>query len=288
MRVRSYAKINLGLEVLRKRDDGYHEIKTLFQSVDLNDRLELRPLDRDSIILEGEDDTVAWDENNLIYRAARLLKERFEIKSGLFVRVEKNIPPGRGLGGGSSNAAATLWALNDIWGLGLDKSALMDLGRILGADVPYFLEGGLCLGEERGDRVTALDDLPPCFCVLAFPSFSLSTEAVYGQVGGSLTSQDKDSKIIKFLDSRNLSVLENDLEEIVFRTHPQIKAIKNLFQEQGSKLSLMSGSGSAVFGLFLEKEKAERASRTLMKEHAVVLTETLSREDFWKERKAGV
>jgi 4-diphosphocytidyl-2-C-methyl-D-erythritol kinase len=288
MRIRSFAKINLGLEILSKREDGYHEIRTLFQSVDLNDILEFRPLRQDRILLEGNDDTIPWDESNLVYRASRLLKERFKLKTGVHVWVEKSIPAGKGLGGGSSNAATTLWALNRIWDLGLEKGALMDLGRFLGADVPYFFEGGLCLGEETGNRITPLDDIPPHLCVLALPSFSLSTAAVYGQVPPSLTSQDKDSKIIKFLDSRNLSLLVNDLEKIVFRTHPQIKAIRNLFQKKGSKLSLMSGSGSAVFGLFLEKERAEGALRMLLKEHAVMLAKTLSREGYWRKKGAGV
>ncbi len=288
MRIRSFAKINLGLEVLSKRRDGYHEIRTLFQTVDLNDLLEFQPLNQDRILLGGNDDTIPWDESNLIYRAGRLLKERFKLKTGIRVIVEKNIPAGKGLGGGSSNAAATLWSLNKIWDLGLEKDDLMDLGRLLGADVPYFFEGGLCLGEETGNRVIPLDDIPPCLCVLVLPSFSLSTADVYGQVPSSLTSRDKDSKIIKFLDSRNPSLLGNDLEEIVFRTHPQIKAIKNLFLKQGSKLALMSGTGSAVFGLFQEKEKAEGASRMFMEEHAVVLTETLPREGYWREREAGV
>jgi 4-diphosphocytidyl-2-C-methyl-D-erythritol kinase len=288
MRIRSFAKINLGLEVLRKREDGYHEIRTLFQAVDLSDRLEFRPLRQDRILLQGNDNTISWDESNLIYKAGRLLKERFKLKTGIRVIVEKNIPAGKGLGGGSSNAAATLWSLNKIWDLELEKDDLMELGRLLGADVPYFFEGGLCLGEETGTRITPLDDIPPCFCVLVLPSFSLSTAAVYGQVSTSLTSRDKDSKIIKFLDSRNLSLLGNDLEEIVFRTHPQIEAIRNLFLKQGSKLALMSGSGSAVFGLFLEKEKAEGASRMFMKEYAVVLAETLPREGYWRKREAGV
>jgi 4-diphosphocytidyl-2-C-methyl-D-erythritol kinase len=288
MRVRSFAKINLGLEILSKREDGYHEIRTMFQSVDLNDILEFRPLRQNKILLEGNDDTIPWDESNLIYRAGRLLKDRFKLKTGVHVLVEKNIPAGKGLGGGSSNAATTLWVLNRMWNLGLEKGDLMDLGRFLGADVPYFFEGGLCLGEETGDHISPLEDIPLHLCVLALPSFSLSTAAVYQQVPSSLTSQDKDSKIIKFLDSRNISLLVNDLEEIVFRIHPQIEVIKNLFQAKGSKLSLVSGSGSSVFGLFREKEKAEGALRMLSKEYDMVLAQTLSREGYWRKKDAGV
>jgi 4-diphosphocytidyl-2-C-methyl-D-erythritol kinase len=288
MRVKSFAKINLGLEVLGKREDGYHEIRTLFQTIDVYDLLEFWPLRQDKIILMGDDNTISWDERNLIHRAAWLLKEQFNPKGGIRIRVEKNIPAGRGLGGGSSNAATTLWSLNRIWSLGLEKSALMDLGSHLGADIPYFFEGGLCLGEGIGDRIIPLDDLSPRLCVLALPSFPLSTAAVYKRVPPSLTSQDKDSKIIKFLDSRDLGFLENDLEEIVFRTYPQIKAIKNLFQIKGSELSLMSGSGSAIFGLFKEKEKAEGVSRELEEKNDVVLTKTLPRESYWADRQTGV
>jgi 4-diphosphocytidyl-2-C-methyl-D-erythritol kinase len=288
MRVKSFAKINLGLEVLGKREDGYHEIRTLFQTIDVYDLLEFWPLRQDKIILKGDDNTISWGERNLIHRAAGLLKEQFNPKGGIRIRVEKNIPAGRGLGGGSSNAATTLWSLNRMWSLGLEKGALMDLGSHLGADIPYFFEGGLCLGEGIGDRIVPLDDLSPLLCVVVLPSFPLSTAAVYKQVPPSLTSQGKDSKIIRFLDSRDLGFLENDLEEIVFRTYPQIKAIKNLFQKQGSELSLMSGSGSAVFGLFQEKEKAEETSRDLEKENGVILAMTLPRESYWKDRQTGV
>ncbi len=288
MRVKSFAKINLGLEVLGKREDGYHEIRTLFQTVEVYDLLEFWPLRQNEIFLMGNDNSISWDESNLVHRAARLLKEQFDLKGGIRIRVKKNIPAGRGLGGGSSNAATTLWSLNKIWDLGLGKRALMDLGSNLGADVPYFLEGGLCLGEGIGDRIAPLDDLSPRLCVLVLPSFPLSTADVYGRVPSSLTSKDKDSKIIRFLESRDLGFLENDLEEIVFRTHPQIKAIKHIFQKQGSELSLMSGSGSTIFGLFLEKEKAEGVSRELEEVNDVVFTKTLPRKDYWKDRQTGV
>ena len=288
MHVKSFAKVNLGIEVLGKRDDGYHEIRTLFQSVDICDLLEFRLLPRDEIILKGDEASISWDRSNLIHKAAAVLKKRLAIKRGVEIRVTKNIPAGKGLGGGSSNAAVTLLALNKIWRLDLGKEDIREMGALLGADVPFFFEGGLCLGQERGDRILPLGDLTPYFCVLVLPSISVSTASVYGRLHASLTSRAKDSKIIKFLDSRDLGFLENELEEPVFRTYPQIKAIKNLIHEQGSELTLMSGSGSAVFGLFHQRKKAEEAWRTLAKEQTAVLAKTLSRADYWRMILTGV
>jgi 4-diphosphocytidyl-2-C-methyl-D-erythritol kinase len=288
MHVKSFAKINLGIEILGKREDGFHEVRTLLQTLDLYDLLEFRVLSQDSIILEGDDETIPWDENNLIHRAAFLLKERIAVKSGIKILARKKIPPGSGLGGGSSNAASTLLALNEIWDLGLEKKTLMELAALLGTDVPFFLEGGLCLGLGKGDLITPLEDLAPLFCVLVIPLLSVSTATVYESLPSSLTSQGKDSKIIRFLDNRELSFLENELEKTVFRLHPQIKGIKNLIQEQGSELSLMSGSGSAVFGLFTERWRAEKALKTIGKDHPVVLAKTISRTEGWKQWRAGV
>jgi len=288
MRVKSFAKINLGIEILGKRDDGYHEIRTLFQSVDLYDLLEFLPLPRNEIILKGNVASIRWDESNLIHRAATLLRKRCAIKRGAEIRVTKKIPAGKGLGGGSSNAAMTLWALNKIWKLDLEKQHLRDIGAFLGADIPFFFDGGLCLGQGKGDRVVPQEDLNPYSCVLVLPSFCVSTASVYKRVRVSLTSQDKDSKIIKFLDSRDLGFLDNDLEETVFRAYPQIKAIKSIIQEQDSELTLMCGSGSAIFGLFRQKSKAEDALRVLSKKHSAVLTATLSRTDYWRKIQTGV
>ncbi len=288
IRIKSFAKINLGIELLRKRDDGFHEIRTMFQSVDLFDSLEFRLLPRNEIVLTGDDTSIPWDGANLIYQAAILLKKQHAIDQGAEIRVTKRIPAGKGLGGGSSNAAMTLLALNEIWELDLAKKDLKDYGTKLGADVPFFFEGGLCLGEGMGNLVFPLEDLIPCSCVLVLPPFSVSTSSAYEKVPVSLTSKDKDSKIIRFLDSRDLGFLENDLEEIVFQTYPQIKIIKSLIKEQGSELTLMSGSGSAVFGLFRQKEMAQKALREISKEHSAVCVKTLPRTDYWRELLTGV
>ncbi len=288
MRIKSFAKINLGLEVIRKRDDGYHEVKTLLQTIDFYDVLEFRPSPQDAIILEGVGQTISWGKDNLIYKAALLLKENFRITQGVKIDVTKRIPPGKGLGGGSSNAAMTLYALNEFWTLGLEKKALMDYGAELGADVPFFLEGGLCLGTARGDIITPVSDIASVFCLLVLSELSISTASIYEQHQFSLTSPSKDSKIIKFLDSRKLGFLENELEETVFRFHPQLRTIKSLFQSHGPELSLVSGTGSALFGLFSEREKAEKAFHEIKKSFPSLLVETLSRERYGRNIKPGV
>jgi 4-diphosphocytidyl-2-C-methyl-D-erythritol kinase len=288
MRIRSFAKINLGLEIVRRRSDGYHDIRTLFQSVDFFDTLEFVNRNDGEISLRGTDSSVLWDEENLIYQAASLLKKRAGQGLGVDIFVEKNIPAGKGLGGGSSNAAMTLYALNELWGLALQKETLMRLGRTLGADVPYFLMGGLCLGTGRGDDLKPLADLDPMPCLLVLPGQFLSTASVYNRVPVPLTSKDKGSKIMQFLKRRDFRPLQNDLEEIVFRIQPQIKALKSVIQNLRPELSLISGSGSAVFGLFKEKETPSALLDKPVEGGAALLVETLSRERYWSGIRAGV
>ncbi len=288
MRIKSFAKVNLGLEVIRKREDGYHEVRTLLQAINLYDVLEFYKTSEERIVLKGDDPTISWGSDNLIHRAALLVKRGRRLSEGIEIQVTKTIPPGKGLGGGSSNAAMTLYALNELWELNLNVKTLMDLGKELGADVPFFLKGGLCQGTERGDDIAPVPDLKPLWCLLVLPRFSISTASIYGGLQLSLTSKSKDSKIIKFLNSRQLGSLENGLEETVFRLYPQLKPIKAYFQDQESELSLVSGSGSAVFGLFSDRDRAEKALKELEKQYPVVLVETLSREQYWENIRAGV
>jgi 4-diphosphocytidyl-2-C-methyl-D-erythritol kinase len=237
MKIKSFAKINLGLEVRGKREDNYHEVSTLLQTINFFDVLEFRPTEQKEILLKGDDKTIPWDKDNLIFRAAFLLKEKFHVSKGTEIHVTKNIPPGKGLGGGSSNAAVTLHVLNKSWELGLGKKELMNLGKQLGADVPFFLEGGLCLGSGRGDDIIPLSDVDTLFCLLVLPSFSIQTAHIYSHFPLSLTSQNKDSKIIKFLDDKEFGLLENRLEETVFRFYPQ-QSHKEIAQGPGIRVAL--------------------------------------------------
>lgn len=288
MKIKSFAKINLGLEVIGKREDNYHEIRTLFQTIDFHDVLEFHTIQENRILLEGNDETIPWDNTNLVFRAALLIKERTHLSKGMKIHVTKNIPAGKGLGGGSSNAAMTLFALNNIWELRLGKGELMDLGKRLGADVPFFLEGGLCLGEGRGDNIVPMADLSPLYCLLVLPPFSIMTAHIYNHFPLSLTSESKDSKIIRFLDDRYFGLLENRLEETVFSFYPQLKAQKSLLRDLGAELSLVSGTGAAVFGLFFERDEAEKVLNEVEKNCPAFLIRTVSRERYWKSICAGV
>lgn len=288
MKIYSFAKINLGLEVLGKREDDYHEVRTLLQTIELYDVLHFQSIPADRIILRGDHKHIPWDEKNLIHKAAQTLRQYHEVSTGIEVWVKKHIPPGKGLGGGSSNAAMTLYALDRLWGLNLGKRGLMELGKSLGTDVPYFFEGGLCLGSGRGDEIEAVEDLPSYYCVLALPKTEILTASIYKRAGPFLTSDIKDSKIIGFLKNRKLHLLENSLEETVFRSYPQLKAIKSLFQRSEPELSLMSGSGSCVFGLYLEEKKAKEVLREMRKIHPSLLVETLPRERYQNRMFAGV
>jgi len=287
MTVRSFAKINLGLEIVGKRPDGYHDIRTLFQTVSLADELTFDPAPGDAVELAGSDPAIDWDRTNLVHRAARLLQDAAGRGQGARISVRKAVPAGRGLGGGSSNAAATLLTLNKMWNLGLGSGELARLARQLGADVPFFLKGGLCLGEDIGDRLTPLPDLKPLACLLVLPPFPIPTPSIYAGVDASLTSRAKDSKIVRFLESGDLGLLENDLERIIFRAHPELERWTSFFRAQGALLSQVSGSGSAVYGLFPDPASAEAARRRLPGTPDARLVATLPRESYWAQLGAG-
>ena len=289
MKIPSFAKINLGLEVLGRRPDGYHDIRTLFQWIDFQDTIEIRPRTDPEINLAGDDPSIPWDETNLVFRAAAALREKSGCRNGADIAVAKTIPAGGGLGGGSSNAAMTLFGLNDLWGLGYSRDELAEMGLSLGMDVPYFLTGGLCLGEDRGERLTPLPDLPPHWLVLVLPPFPVPTPLIYGSLGpGALTSGDKDSKITRFLGTRNPGSLMNALEETIFRFFPQLDEIKGFLRDQGAVLSLVTGSGAGVFGLFDDCGRAEAGRAALAGRFRTVLTATMSRAQGWDAITAGV
>jgi len=287
MTVKSFAKINLGLEIVRKRPDGYHDIRTLFQTVTLADELDLEPAPDGALELSGDDPAVPWDGTNLVHRAARLLQEEREASRGARIAVRKRIPAGRGLGGGSSNAAAALLALDGMWGLGLGPGGLAPLARRLGADVPFFLKGGLCLGEEIGDKLTPLPDFAPLSCLFVFPPYPISTPSVYAGVDAILTSPRKVSRIERFLESGDFGLLENDLERVIFRAYPELERWTGFFRERGALVSQVSGSGSAVYGLFPDPASAEAARRRLPGTADARLAATLPREDYRVQLGAG-
>ncbi len=287
MKIRSFAKINLGLEIAGRRPDGYHDLRTLYQTVSLHDDMEFLPAGDGVIELEGNDPSVPWDAENLIFKAARRLQELAGSKRGTSIRVAKRIPAGAGLAGGSSNAAATLYALNRMWGLGLARGDLEAVARTLGADVAFFLHGGFCLGTGRGDLLRELPDLEPLPCLLAFPPFSISTASVYAALPPTLTSGDKDSKMMRFPETRDFGLLGNDLETVILEAHPELGDLKSFLRREGAVLSLVSGSGSAVFGLFAGRAEARRALEGLREKFRGLLVDVLPRKRYWREFDAG-
>jgi len=274
MRIRSFAKINLGLEVLGFRRDGYHELRTLFQTIDLHDDIVLRRHGRD-VTVRCDHPLVPQDESNLAFRAAEALRRHARVDEGVAIEIRKRIPVGGGLGGGSSNAAAVLLGLDRLWRIGLGPDGLHRLARRLGADVPYFLMGGTALGLARGDEVYPLRRQLRAHVVLVDPGLPISTAAVFRRVDAGLTPRENSSSIFYFV-SRDLEgdgayrLLANDLEEAALEEAPalarQVLRIRAVLVQEGSRLAALSGSGSTYFGLFQDARRARRAQAALAAE----------------------
>ena len=278
VRVSAYAKINLSLRVLGVRPDGYHELRTIFQSIALHDTLTAR-IRRGPFALHCDDPACPADETNLVWRAAERVwaaSGRRGTMRGVEVRLAKRIPLQAGLGGGSSDAAAALRVFGSLWRV--NQPSLRDIAATLGADVPYFLEGGTVLGLDRGDLLYPLLDHPAAWVTLVVPPFGVSTADAYrwwDEVRGSDVG-------------RALSgpAFENDLQRPVAAHHPEIARIVSALQKAGAFHAAMSGSGSAVFGLFGRRPAAERATRVLQKKGVrALLTRTVNRAAY--QRLAG-
>lgn len=272
----AFAKINLDLRVLGKREDGYHELRTIFQTISLADSIELsfQPARRTSLTL---DDALNIPDN-LVERAARLALRRMRIAGRVEIRLHKRIPMGAGLGGGSSDAAAILLALPVLAGGEISLPKLLEMGQQLGSDVPFFLFGGRAAAIGRGAELFPLSDLPACAGVLAAPSVHVSTPEAYRALSARLTKELHPNKIGSFQyqlwgqgsagaagtgRGAELPVGVNDFEPVVFDAHPQVKGLKRALLKAGACSSLMTGSGSAVFGLFPNRAAAARGLELL-------------------------
>ncbi|HHF43296.1 MAG: 4-(cytidine 5'-diphospho)-2-C-methyl-D-erythritol kinase [Candidatus Aminicenantes bacterium] len=291
MKLLSPAKINLALEVLGRREDGYHDLLTLFQSISLADEIELVERKDGGLQLAGDEPSISWGEDNLIFQAVLKMKQRAVNSPGVEIKVRKRIPPGAGLGGGSSNAAVVLMALNQLWQVGLTRQELIKIGQELGADVPYFFHGGLCLGQGRGDLLQPLPDLEERAILLVLPPWGIATRWVFEQLPPTLTSSSKVSKINQFLKDNNLTLLVNELEGPVFARYPRLRKIKEVLKEREAELSLMSGSGSALYGMFKERNKAVEFGQEIegsFPEVKVTIVKTLSRSQYWEAIGLGV
>ena len=254
----SPAKVNLFLKVLGKRTDGYHDLVSVVDIISLNDVLQVEEVSEDIVIVEDEGHLLPSGPANTIYRAAMLLKETYHVERGVRLRVKKEIPIGAGLGGPSSNAATVLNALVNLWNLPINSLGLTDLGSKIGADVPLFLYGKSCVMKGVGERITPIK-IPCIWYVIIYPGIILHTKDVYGGLKIPLTLAQNDITLSGQLDTvfDVARMLENDLEKVAFSMHPEIETLKERLQEAGAIGSLMSGSGSSVFGVF-ENEPGAR------------------------------
>ena len=262
--VKALAKVNLGLDVVRKREDGYHEVRMIMQTIHLFDRLEIMRNQSGRITMSTNLAFLPTNENNLVYKAAALLKEEFDIGDGIDVKLHKHIPVAAGMAGGSTDAAAVLYGMNRIFDLGLSKEDLMTRGVKLGADVPYCIMRGTALAEGIGEKLSALPPMVKCPVLIAKPAVSVSTKFVYQnlKLNEQTPHPDIDALItdIRNSDLDNICAdMGNVLETVTIPNYPVIAQIKEQMLKSGAKASMMSGSGPTVFGLFGDEETARRA-----------------------------
>ena len=265
---RAYAKINIGLDVLRRRADGYHEVKMIMQTVDIYDELVLERRKQPGIELRMDNSELPSGGDNLICRAADLLFREKEITGGVNISLTKRIPISAGMAGGSADAAAALRGVNELFDLGYSLKELQALGVGLGADIPYCLAGGTMLSEGIGEILTPLPAPPAAHLVIAKPDINVSTAFVYGNLHADRLAWHPDiDGMIAALQKGDLDGitgrLGNVLETVTVKAHPVIEQIKELLRKQGAENALMSGSGPTVFGIFKEKETAARAAEAV-------------------------
>ena len=260
---KAYAKINLGLDVIDRLENGYHVVKMVMQTVGIYDVLTLKKIP-EGIVLTTDNGELPTDDNNLIYKAARLMREAYDITEGVSIHLEKNIPIAAGMAGGSTDAAATFWGMNELFNIGATMEELQKLGVKVGADVPYCIMGGTALAEGIGEILSPLPAPPECFLVVAKPDINVSTKYVYEHLDaeGVEKHPDIDGMIEALRDSDLqgiVSRLGNVLETVTVKKHDIISTIKQCMLKQGALGSLMSGSGPTVFGIFTDAEYAQKA-----------------------------
>ena len=284
IRLKARAKINLGLDVLRKREDGYHDVRMVMQTIGIYDRLIITRIPEEDIRIKSNLFFLPVNENNLIYKAAKLLKDSFGFAGGVEIDLNKFIPVSAGLAGGSTDAASTLFGINRLFDLGLSTKDLMELGVSIGADVPYCVMRGTALAEGIGEKLTALPPLPRCRILIAKPPINVSTKLVYESLdmNGVDRHPDIDGLIdaIKRQDINGVcSLMGNVLENVTVPLYPVIESIKNDMMDNGAINAMMSGSGPTVFGIFPDEETILKCQAFLKKKgeaRQVYITESFN------------
>jgi 4-diphosphocytidyl-2-C-methyl-D-erythritol kinase len=266
--IKAPAKINLTLDVLYKRDDGFHEVEMVMTTIDLADRIELRLLSEPQIKIDCSASFVPTDERNLTYQVAKLLQERYGVKQGVTISIDKHIPVAAGLAGGSSDAAATIKGLNQLWNLGLSVDEMASFGTEIGSDVSFCIYGGTALATGRGEMITPLPTPPPFWVILAKPPIGVSTGNIYGKLQVSEIRKHPDTqRMIGAIESRNFAditaSLGNVLEMVTLKEYPEVLHIKNQMKKFGADGVLMSGSGPTVYAITQKESRVQRIYNAL-------------------------
>ena len=270
IKLKALAKINLGLDVLGRRENGYHDVRMIMQSIYLYDNVTIEKQEEPGIKLITNLHYLPVDEKNIAYKAAKMLMDEFQISGGVKIILDKHIPVAAGMAGGSSNAAAVLVGMNRLFELNLSQQDLMDRGVKLGADVPYCVMRGTVLAEGIGEILTPLDPMPKCFVLIAKPSIGVSTKVVYEKLDSKEIEDHPDiDAILEGLKEQNLEKIAasmgNVLETVTVDDYPIIDDIKAVMMEAGALNAMMSGSGPTVFGIFADKKTAKEAQRKMKK-----------------------
>ena len=270
LKLRALAKINLGLDVLGRRENGYHDVRMVMQTIYLYDNVTLTKTEEPGIQLQTNLFYLPVDEKNIAYKAAKILMDEFQIKEGVHITLDKHIPVAAGMAGGSSNAAAVLVGMNRLFRLGLSEQDLMERGVSLGADVPYCVMRGTVLAEGIGEILTPLAPLPKCYILVAKPSISVSTKTVYEKLDAHEIEDHPDiDGVIAGLEAGDLKKVAgsmgNVLERVTIEDYPIIQEIKNAMVEAGALNAMMSGSGPTVFGIFEDRMLARQAQQKIRK-----------------------
>ena len=268
MRLRAFAKINLGLDILRKREDGYHEVRMIMQTIQMYDVLEMKKVKKPGISLSVNYPYIPSDERNLVYKAAKLLMDEFQVKEGVDIRLEKFIPVAAGMAGGSSDAAAAMVGINHLFKLGLSEKDLMDRAVNIGADVPYCIMRGTALAEGIGEKLTRIAQVPACYVLIGKPGIGVSTKTAYESLQlDKIQSHPDIDGMIRDIENGNLLAMTdkmgNVFESGIIGKYPVIGEIKDLMEANGALKAMMSGSGPTVFGIFDDREKMEAAAAVL-------------------------
>ena len=270
MRLRAMAKINLGLDIIGKREDGYHEVRMIMQTIRMYDVLEIRKKSSPGIFLSTNLPYIPCDERNLVYKAAKILMDEFHVEEGLSMKLTKSVPVAAGMAGGSSDAAAAVVGVKRLFHLGLNQEELMKRAVQVGADVPYCVMRGTALAEGIGEKLTRLPDLPGCYILIGKPGINVSTRTAYENLDLNEIRRCPDiDGMIRDIKNKDLysmtGKMENVFEPGIMAKYPVIREIRDLMEKQGALKAMMSGSGPTVFGIFDDAGKMQNAARALKK-----------------------